>query len=305
MRIFRTLILLVILIAAAPGCRENVQAPDGGAPAGLRIASLSPAISIILEDLGLADQIVGRHGSDQSLDRSIPVVGDQSGLDYETLARLEPTHVLLQTSAADPPDLLEEIASKRGWTVVAIPLLSLDEISDGVRTLSETFAEHDGVLEKANALLDRMGAAWSDRLGLGRRAGMTLCVYWVSPIGVAGPGSFHHDLLKRMGIHALPEEGSAYITLDREDLKRLNPDSILILTPDIDAESLAEALSPWRDLGVTAVDQGRVEVLSDWRFLTPSTAMIDLADRIASVVSVWTPVEPIDAETPDANLQTK
>lgn len=302
---WRLVIILSVTVAAAIGCREASEAPTARAESALRIASLSPAISIMLEDLGLTEFIIGRHGSDLSVDASIAVVGDQSGVDYEMLARVEPTHVLMQESADGAPTMLRDIAARRGWTVVSMPLLSLDEVAAGVETLAETFAARDNVSQRAEQLRERMRVAWSARPALSDHAGAVLCVYWVSPIGVAGPGSFHHDLLLRMGFDAVPTDGAAYITLDREDLKRLNPDSILILTPDIDAQALQDAMGPWRGLGVTAVERGRIAVLSDWEYLTPSTAMIDLAVRITSVVETWPARSTDDAENGDLNLQTK
>lgn len=278
--------ILLLVALASLGCRDSGVPPATGDDAP-RIASMSPAISIMLHDLGLADRIVGRHGSDNWVDASVPVVGDQSGLDYETLARAKPTHVLMQESAGGTPALLEELANERGWTVLTLPLLQLDEISGAVEALASAFSEQPGVPDRADALLARMRSAWAARPDLAAGAGRTLCVYWVSPISVAGPGSFHHDLLLRMGIDALPESGGAYITLDREDLKRLNPDSILILSPDVSEDELAGAIASWRSLGVVAVEEGRVAVLNDWRFLTPSTAMIDFADRIAAVINGW------------------
>ncbi len=272
-------------------CKEGTPPEIATASEQPRIASMSPAISIMLDDLGLSSLIVGRHGSDTSLDSSIPVIGDQSGIDYESLARLKPTHVLLQQSVEGAPKLLDELAAERNWSVQSLPLLELSEIPDALNVLAETFSNEPGVPERAESLHERMNAAWSERPDLAKRAGATLCVYWVSPIGVAGPGSFHHDLLVRMGFDALPATGSAYITLDREDLKRLNPDSIFILTPDIGEAELAAAIEPWRELGVSAVDSGRVVVLNNWSYLTPSTAMIDLADRIAATTESW-PEQP-------------
>ena len=63
--------LLVFGVSRAP---EAAQAtPDDQGP---RIVALSPAIAVILTDLGEQDRIVGRAGSDTHLPGSIPVAGD-------------------------------------------------------------------------------------------------------------------------------------------------------------------------------------------------------------------------------------
>lgn len=250
----------------------------------------------MLIDLGLENVIVGRHGWDRELDASLPVVGDQTGVDYEALARVRPTHVLIQQTATETPQLLFDLASKRGWAVVSLPLLALDDIPRAVDTLHREFASIDGVGDRAAAIVERMDAAWRPRPELNARAGRTLCVYWTSPIGVAGPGSFHHDLLKRMGVEALPVSGAPFITLDLEDLRRMNPDSIIFLSTDITDENLPAIVDDWRRLGLSALESGRVAALSDPRFLTPSTAMIDLADAIAAAAAEWAPASQSETE---------
>lgn len=282
-------LLVGIGAGALWGCRpaptSRAEADTGDASP--RIVSLSPGLSIILGDLGLDGFVVGRHGWDRALDQAVPVVGDQTGIDYEALARVRPTHILLEESADDRPALLDRLAGQRGWEVLFLPMRTLDDIAAAVDSLAGAFGDVEGVAGRASAVRDRMEAAWRPDEGLARRAGRTLIVYWTSPLGVAGPGSFHHDLLRRLGVQALPETGGPYQTLDAEDLRRLNPDSIILLTPELDAQGVALAERTWAGWGVRAATTGRVAALRQWRFLTPSTAMIDLAQRIEGVTASW------------------
>lgn len=284
------LFLVIALASLAAACREespSVSNVEQSNQAGeVRIASLSPAISIILIDLGLGDRIIGRHAFDESVDAGLPVVGDQSGVDYEVLARLQPTHVLMQDGAGELPTMLVEVARDRHWELLELPLLQLNDIPNAVNILSTEFAD-DAIQTRSDALQARMAEAWRPRPELAPAVGRSLSVYWVSPIGVAGPGSFHHDLTLRLGFQSLPETGAAYVSLDREDLKRLNPDSVFILSPeagDMDRETL---LAPWAELGLSAIENNRVAILEDWRFLTPSTTMIDLAEQIVALAERW------------------
>jgi multisubunit Na+/H+ antiporter MnhE subunit len=52
----------------------------------------------------------------------------------------------------------------------------------------------------------------------------------------------------------------------------------------MDRETL---LAPWAELGISAIENDRVAILDDWRFLTPSTAMIDLAEHIVVHAERW------------------
>jgi len=279
----------LVVIASSCGRDEpaaaHAPAPTVDAP---RIVSLSPAISILLTELGLKPHIVGRHGWDRTLDPDLPVVGDQTGIDYEQLLRLHPTDIVREQGADEPPRRLFQLAQEKNWHILSVPLLALDDIPRSVSAMADFFEKSSpDVAGRSAEILKRAHDAWRFNPDLAQRAGRTLCVYWTSPIGVAGPGSFHHDLLGRLGIEAVPTKGGPYITLDLEDLKRLNPDTIFLLTPDLDAAGVEAALKPWRALGLNAIASGRVVLFDDWRFLTPSTAMIDLAGRITQAVSDW------------------
>src|SRR5262245_61348101 len=138
------LVLLLLLLGtgslaalwATAARRPPAPAPDGGP----RIVALSPAVAVILRDLGLADRIVGRHGYDFVLNKSVPVCGDQAGgIDYETLLRARPTHVLIESGARETPGRLTELAEEHHWAVESLRMLTLDDIEHTARRLGETF----------------------------------------------------------------------------------------------------------------------------------------------------------------------
>jgi ABC-type Fe3+-hydroxamate transport system substrate-binding protein len=276
MHIF-TLVVALLL----PGCGGEGEARPNPAPGEPRIAVLSPALAIILDDLGLADRIVARHAFDEYTDQSVPVAGDQSGVDYELLARAEPTHVLLEWGARDLPRRLAELAESRGWVVVDYPMLTLDDIRAATRDLGGRF----GAGGRADELLDRMDEAWSPAPGLAERTGRVLPLYWTNPVGAAGPGSFHHQLLAALGVTLALQDGGAYIEIDPEDLRRLDPDTIVLYAPNADPADLNEILAPLRRLELRAVTQGRVVLINDPWCQTPSTAMIEVAERTRAALA--------------------
>ncbi len=281
---FLTLILLIAL-SALVGCRSErsdaeSDAASAEAQSSPRIVSISPAMSIILADLGLADRIVGRHGFDRTLDSALPIVGDQTGIDYEAISRVEPTHIIIERGADGLPAMLGSLAAERGWTIIARPMLALGDIPAATNDLAETFADQPDVAARHADLLARFDRAWAGDGALAQRLGRTLVVYWTSPIGVAGPGSFHHDLLVRLGVTALPESGGPYQTLDAEDLRRLTPDSILLLAPDLTDADIDAVRERWKEWEIPAAVRGRVTAIRRWTFLTPSTSMIELAEEL-------------------------
>lgn len=268
--------LLALALGACEGGRGESPAPQAGGDQGPRIAALSPAIAIILDDLGLSDRLVARHAFDEYSERSVPVAGDQGGVDYERLLRAEPTHVLLQWGARQPPRRLGELAGEQGWVVVDYPMRTLEDIREATRDLGKRFDR----TQAAAALLERMDEAWAPASPeLARRVGRVLPLYWTNPPGAAGPGSFHHQLLEAMGLTPALQDGPAYIEIDPEDLRRLDPDTIVLFAPGAEPADLSEMLSPLERLDLRAVREGRVALINHPWSQIPGTSMIETAQR--------------------------
>src|SRR5688572_2242849 len=102
MRLFAIVLALAGLGVCA--CDRSAPAPgpataDRAGPP--RVVALSPGLAVTMRDLGLGDLLAGRHGFDAWSDPALPVCGDQSGLDYERLLAVRPTHILVQWGQRD------------------------------------------------------------------------------------------------------------------------------------------------------------------------------------------------------------
>jgi len=270
-----------------------------------RIITMSPALAIILRDLGMAGLIVGRDANDMVLDRSLPVCGDQAGLDYEAILRVRPTHIFMQLGARPVPPRLAGLAEQHGWIVKDYPLLTLDDIAlatadlrmrvdlwRGERARPATGA---GVaIDQAPGELDlAMQRAWSKRGEGFAGAGRVLLLESIDPPAAFGPGSFHQQILERIGGTPAITSGKPFITMDAEDVLRLAPEAIILFgsakgpvepTP----ESLRALLGRLGTLDIPAVKNGRIALIADPLALTPSTAMIGVADEMAEILGKWT-----------------
>ncbi|MEQ9616501.1 MAG: hypothetical protein RLN60_00530 [Phycisphaerales bacterium] len=279
----RACFLAILALFHALGCAEAPGGGDAATPSeSPRLAVLSPASAIILRDLGHEDTIVARHGFDLVLDTSVPVAGDQTGIDYETLIRLEPTDVILERGAQEPPARLLELAGSRGWTVHEIPLLTLPDVRDAITQLERIASPPPQNSEGGTKLLADLDAAITDRPDACTPLGRTLLLTWTDPVGVMGPGSFHFELLSALGATPIPNEGAPYITLDTEDVLRLDPDTIVLLMPGHGEGDLSDALGPLVGVGLRAVEEERVILINHPLALTPSTALIDVADALVA-----------------------
>jgi ABC-type Fe3+-hydroxamate transport system substrate-binding protein len=246
----------------------------------------------MLRDLGVADQIVGRHGWDMVLDKSVPVCGDQTGIDYEALIRAAPTDIVLEWGSRKPlPARLDELAASRHWRVANYTLLTLDEVQSVAADLQSRFAPG------APSLAERMGRAWSRRGDGFPGVGRVLLLASVDPPAALGPGSFHQQILERIGGTPAITRGEPYITMDAEDLLHLAPDAIVLISPrGRNAPARAQAATPDEvrsvlgglgSLDIPAARNGHLALMDDPLSLTPSSAMIGFADELAQVLEGW------------------
>jgi ABC-type Fe3+-hydroxamate transport system substrate-binding protein len=243
------------------------------------------------------------------LDKSVPVCGDQSGLDYERLLAAHPTHILMQWSEREIPSTLKTIAAERNWKLINAPTLTLDDIRRTVKQLAAEFAAADletrhpktdltatdpRVLSAYLRIEDRLAKAWpTDSKPAGPRV---LMLESLDPPAALGPGSFHHELLLAVGGQPAITSGKPYVTLDAEDVLRMAPEAIIIFAPrpygsaprpELSRAELLALLNRLGTLNIPAIRHDRIALIDDPLCLLPSTAMVDLADELRRRLAAW------------------
>lgn len=318
------IVLTWLFAIVGAGCGESPSGagPGVGEPGGAeRIVALSPAVAVMLRDLGVADRVVGRHDYDLVLSPDVPAVGHQEAIDYEALLTVRPTHVLIEWGSRPLPPRLGELAERHGWAVVRVRLLTLDDIARTVDDLAIMFGVVDpfGAGDRRPPGMDtprgvggmprfvdpvtrleqtlpsaRLARAWQRRGEGFEGVGGVLLLGSVDPPGVLGPGSFHHQILERIGGVPAIAEGSPWIELDVEDIHRLAPGAIVLIAPragggvdPVSVEEIRRRLGRIGGLDIPAVRDGRLGLIDDPLALTPSTAMAGFADELAGMLAGW------------------
>ena len=285
----KALLLGILCVPGLNGCNDGTPNAPAADPNGeVRIASFSPALSRMVLDLGLADRIVGRSRYCDFLDPAIPPVGDLLEIDFETLVRVDPTHVLVQPPASGIDAQLVDLCTRRGWKLSSWRIDSIDEIETVVRELPDVlFASGSpaqmATTSKAAELLNDMAQSLSPQ-GEHIFAGRTLLVHHFDPVGVSGRGTYLHELVARLGgVNAA--QGDGWLDLSLEDIARLNPEAIVLVMPgasmDLDANASAGALA---SMNIDAVRNGRIAILRHRDALTPCTAVADVADELREIL---------------------
>ncbi|MDX2016809.1 MAG: hypothetical protein SFY95_04105 [Planctomycetota bacterium] len=289
-------LFVLALAMLGVGLASCERAPARPAPAqsgAPRVVVLSPALARTMQDLGLARFIVGRHAFDTVSDQSVPAVGDQLGIDYERLLALGPTHVLLESDAKGAPPRLESLAGERGWALRRVPVLSLTDVRASPAALAEFFANTPAApgAERVAELVSDFDRALARRTPSLERAGRVLLLLSTDPPAALGPGSFHHEILTSIGGTPALAEGAPFVELDAEDVRRLAPDAVVILSTQGEGvatgESVRASAGVLGTLDIPAVRSSRFARLADPLALTPSTASARLANRLAELLESW------------------
>jgi len=281
-----------------------------------RFVVLSPALGVMLRDLGFEDSIVGKHSYDAALAKSIPVVGSHLDIDYEMLITLGPTDLFFEINAVEIPDMVRSLADEHGWQIWAYTLETLDDIAT---TIDDLYLKLVGFQEKniddTNFLefdIDptkkfdielpsaRLAQSWSPIGRDATSAGRMLILASVDPPGAMGPGSFHAQLIGRLGIAAAITEGSIWIELDYEDIIDLAPDSILVFIPKspnaadligepmpMTWEEIKASIGGIASLPIPAAESRRIAIIEHHPGLLPSTSLGQVADEIAAAIRAW------------------
>ena len=229
-------VALMVGSAAFVGCGEPATsgvAPKAGGPA--RIASLSPAITECVSELGLADRIVGRTPWCEAAETDVPVVGTLLDVDAEALVRCAPTMVLVQPPAQGIDPALTVLAATRGWAIHSWRINGLDDARAAMEGLANAVAEAeparaDSVRTRYAEWCARLDASLAPLPALPEGGGVGPVLVMVGGIeGMAfGQGTYIDDALDRMGVeNALERTG--YPALSAEDVVRIRPRTIIVI----------------------------------------------------------------------------
>lgn len=274
-------------------CGRSPSVPSPGlTTSGPRIVVLSPAVAVILRDLGAGGLVVGRHNYGMVF-KDRPACGQQGAIDYEQLLAVSPTDVLIEWGSGALPDRLLELADRNAWQVRRFELLTLDDIERATDELQRLYAPD----RPGEPLSRTLQEAFRPVEGV-ERVGRVLVLGAVSPPTVLGPGSFHAQVLDRLGARSAVPEGGPWMELGLEDVLRLAPDAVVLVMPreggtgiGATGETAIEQLGVLGRLDIPAVRRGRVAVLDGELYHTPSTAMADFARDLATVLREWAGVE--------------
>jgi iron complex transport system substrate-binding protein len=265
---------------------EKAASTQPTATKQITVASLSPAATDIIAGIGAGDHLiaVSNYDADRPGIPNLPHVGDYQNTDWEKLAQLQPTVIIVQMDPSRIPPGLRERAEAIGASMLDVQIENLADISRTIDQLGAALNEPAMALAAQHRLQSQLQTV---HMRVALQAPIpTLLALDDSGTSAAGPGTFLDEVLTIAGgSNVLAGTSEHWPSVDKERLLQLSPAAVIQFLPGATPQVLAQAKLFWQNLPtLPAVAQGRVYPMTDPRSLIPGLEVGDLAEHIAAVL---------------------
>lgn len=289
------LLLVALACCGCASCDSRSPNKPGDTPAqaastapaqSITVASLSPAATDLIVGMGAADHLVGISNFDP--DRpGIPKlarVGAYQDTDWERLADLHPTIMIVQIDPARIATGFRDRAAAIGASILDIQIENLADIESALDQLGTALNETSKATAAKNRLIARLDSV-RKRVSA-EPAVSTLLSLDEHGTSAAGPGTFLDEILTIAGgKNVLAGTPSHWPSIDKERLISLSPDAVIELLPAASPQALAQAADFWATLPeIPAVANHRAYQITDTWTLTPGIEVADLAEHLARLL---------------------
>jgi iron complex transport system substrate-binding protein len=195
-----------------------------------RIVSLSPNITELVFSAGAGSKLVGasRYSDYPDQAKTIPEVGDASGLDFERILALKPDLVIAWRSGNNAADIGK--LEKLGLTVFAAEAVRLDDIPRLLRVtgkLAGTSRQAESAAKGYEEELQQINHHYG-----GRHKIRVFQLIWDQPLMTVNANHMSSDIINLCGgINVFAVMPSLTQIVSQEDLLMANPDAIISSIP--------------------------------------------------------------------------
>ena len=214
--------MMMALLVAACHDEDAVKTLADSSKSTPRIASFSPALTATVVALGWEQSLVGRTPWCAS---TAPIVGSLNDVDLETLARANPTLILIQQTQTGAPPQLEQVAIAKHWKLEFIPATSLDDIRHLPGAVEKAVGQPAPI--RAQLLVDALEKELAP-CAAAQKLSPAILLYSDEPIGAFGADTYLAQAWVAMGgTLALPNKGNPNLSM--EELFATQPKSIIVI----------------------------------------------------------------------------
>lgn len=277
----RQILLCVAAACGVVGCRDH-RSPPSTFSTVRRIVSLAPNTTEAVFEIGAGPLLVGRsrYCDFPPSVRNLPAVGGYVDASFEAIVALRPDLVVGARGPAGA-GLVERLEARNSRTYFPATesIAGIEAMITGLASLLERTHEAHRVVQRIS---DELARIQRKMTGLARPR--VLLVFGLSPIVVAGSGSFADEMLALAGATNVVITGPRYPTIGLETVLALDPDMVVDVSvaEGHGRQRIAADLPGWERVG--AVRHGRVATLEDEVILRPGPRVAQGVARLAEVV---------------------
>jgi iron complex transport system substrate-binding protein len=280
-------ILAVLLIAAASlielapsaSAQTITVRDDTGATLRIttparRIVSLAPGATEMLFAAGAGDRVLATvTGADApEAAKKIERIGDANALVFDRLIALKPDAVVVWKDLTNEL-VIDSLVNKLKLNVYYVSVRTLGDIPQSVRRLG-VLAGTSSVADQAARSMESKIAALPKKSPSGRRPLDVFFMIWDVPLYTVGSRNVVSDALRHCGARNLYDDiDYPSPIVEFEDIKKRNPDVILMTAPPITARDWRERWA--RFPSIKAVANKQVLTYSDVRLTRMGPSAID------------------------------
>jgi len=275
------LVIVASLTAMSPAAPAQTIAirDDTGATLRLttparRIVSLAPGATEMLFAAGAGDRVLATvTGSDEpEAAKKIERIGDANALVFDRLIALKPDVVVVWKDLANEL-IIDSLVNKLKLNVYYVSVRMLDDIPRSVRRLG-ALAGTSAIADPAARSMESKIAGLPKKTPSDRRPLDVFFMIWDVPLYTVGSRNVVSDALRRCGARNLYDDiDFPSPVVEFEDIKKRNPDVILMSAPPITARDWRERWA--RFPSVKAVANKQVLTYSDVRLTRMGPSAID------------------------------
>ena len=253
-----------------------------------KIVTMAPSSTEVVFALGLGDQVVGvsRFATYPPEVENKAKVGGYLDVDLEAIVRLKSDVVILLKEQVDLSKQLKNL----GMGILLVDHLSVKGILISISKVGEQFnkVEEARLLRKSlEARINKvkMTAQTNSRKRLLLSIGREFGIGKVTGVVAAGAGGYHQQLLEIAGYTNAYDGSENFPQLSREHLIRMNPEIIIDMVNERDAEAIGldKIMSDWMSHPkLDAVRSGKVFLLVGDQHFVPGPRFIETLEWIAN-----------------------
>lgn len=240
-----------------------------------RIVSLSPGATEMLFAAGAGDRIVATViGADEpAAAKEIQRIGDANALVFPRLIALKPDAVVVWKDLTNEL-VIDSLVNKLKLNVYYVSVRTLDDIPESVRRLGVLAGTTQSAAVAVDSMRKKISKLPTRRAAQARKSIDVFFMMLDSPLYTVGSRHVMSDAIARCGGRNIYEHIDFPAPIvEFEDIKKRNPDVILMGAPPITARDWRERWA--RFPGIKAVANRRVVAYADLRLLRMGPSAID------------------------------